>query len=240
VFILPIEFHVKKVNLKDSILITGFHGLGATGYITVKHMITNLNAELIGYIFTDLMPPFVCMDETKISLPFEIYKYDKYVFVLTNVPPHSRERNNFSRAIAEWTIKEKFKASYLIGGLDGRLKSSENDKIRCVITSSFKDLDKIDIPILEKGLFVVGPLAIMLSYFEINNFPSIALLPYANPARPDPMAAAIAIEFLNKLTGLSVDTSQLISDAHKIEEEIQELIKQRQERTKTDHKMLYL
>ncbi|MEM4599986.1 MAG: PAC2 family protein, partial [Candidatus Methanomethylicaceae archaeon] len=98
----------------------------------------------------------------------------------------------------------------------------------------------IDIPILEKGLFVVGPLAIMLSHFEINNFPAIALLPYANPARPDPMAAAIAIEFINKLTGLSIDTSQLISDAHKIEEEIQELLKQRQERIKKDHKMLYI
>jgi uncharacterized protein len=240
VFILPIEFHVKKINLKNSILITGFHGLGATGYITVKHIITSLNPELIGYIFTDLMPPFVCMDESKISLPFEIYKYNEYVFVLTNVPPHSRERNSFSRALAEWAIKEKFKGAYLIGGLDNRLKTSENDKIRCVITSSFKDIDKIGIPILEKGLFVVGPLAIMLSYFEINNFPAIALLPYANPARPDPMAAAIAIEFLNKITGLAIDTSQLISDAHKIEEEIQELIKQRQERIRTDHKMLYL
>lgn len=239
-FILPIEFHVKKINLKNSILITGFHGLGATGYITVKHIITSLNPELIGYIFTDLMPPFVCMDESKISLPFEIYKYNEYVFVLTNVPPHSRERNSFSRALAEWAIKEKFKGAYLIGGLDNRLKTSENDKIRCVITSSFKDIDKIGIPILEKGLFVVGPLAIMLSYFEINNFPAIALLPYANPARPDPMAAAIAIEFLNKITGLAIDTSQLISDAHKIEEEIQELIKQRQERIRTDHKMLYL
>ncbi|MCC6013639.1 MAG: PAC2 family protein [Candidatus Verstraetearchaeota archaeon] len=237
---MPIEFHVKKINLKNSILITGFHGLGATGYITVKHIITSLNPELIGYIFTDLMPPFVCMDESKISLPFEIYKYNEYVFVLTNVPPHSRERNSFSRALAEWAIKEKFKGAYLIGGLDNRLKTSENDKIRCVITSSFKDIDKIGIPILEKGLFVVGPLAIMLSYFEINNFPAIALLPYANPARPDPMAAAIAIEFLNKITGLAIDTSQLISDAHKIEEEIQELIKQRQERIRTDHKMLYL
>lgn len=235
---MPIEFHVKKVPLKNSILITGFHGLGATGFITIKHAVTNLKAELIGYITTDLMPPFVCMDEDRMSLPFEIYKYNNCVFVLTNVPPHAKERQKFSRILADWAIKEKFSTAYLIGGLDGRLKSSENDRIRCVPTSSFKM--NIDMPILEKGLFVVGPLAIMLSHFEINGFPAIALLPYANPARPDPMAAAIAIEFINKLTGLSIDASQLISDAHKIEEEIQELLKQRQERIKKDHKMLYI
>lgn len=235
---MPIEFHLKRIPLKNSTLITGFHGLGATGFITIKHAVVSLKAELIGYITTDLMPPFVCMDDNRISLPFEIYKHENYIFVLTNVPPHAKERQRFSRALAEWAIKEKFSTAYLIGGLDGRLKPSDNDKIRCVPTSNFER--NIDIPILEKGLFVVGPLAIMLSHFEINGFPAIALLPYANPSRPDPMAAAIAIEFINRLTGLSIDASQLISDAHKIEEEIQELLKQRQERIRKDHKVLYI
>ncbi|MBC7113953.1 MAG: proteasome assembly chaperone family protein [Candidatus Methanomethyliales bacterium] len=237
---MPIEFYVKKVPLKNSILITGFHGLGATGFITVKHAVTSLNAELIGYIDSERIPPFVSMDDGRLSLPFEIYKHDKYVFILTNVPPHTKERQEFSRSLAEWAIKEHFSASYLIGGLDSRLRPSENDKIRCAVTKSFKNLSELGAPLLEKGLFVVGPLAIMLAHFEINSFPAIALLPYANPARPDPMAAAVAIEYINKLTNLNIDASQLISDARRIEAEIQELMKQRQERVKTDHRTLYI
>ena len=237
---MSITFHVKDIPLKDSILVTGFHGLGATGYIAVKHAVTSLNAELVGYIDTDKIPPFVSMDEGHLSLPFEIYKKDNFVFMITNVPPHPKERQAFSRALADWAMRSEFRSAFLIGGLDNRLKPSENDKIRCTFTKNFSLDASVDIPVLEKGLFVVGPLAIMLASFEISGFPAISLLPYANPTRPDPMAASIAVEYLNKLTNLAVDTAPLVTDAQKIEAEIQELMKQRQERGKTDHRTLYI
>ncbi|MBC7126956.1 MAG: PAC2 family protein [Candidatus Methanosuratincola petrocarbonis] len=237
---MAITFHVDNSSLKGCSLITGFHGLGATGFISVKHAVTSLSADLIGYIETDRIPPFVSMEEKRLSLPFEIYKKDKFVFVLTNVPPHPKERQTFSKALAEWAIDEGFSSSYLIGGLDSRLRPTETDKIRCTVTKKFKDVENIGIPLLEKGLFVVGPLAVMLTYFEINEFPAIALLPYANPTRPDPMAASVAVENLNKLTNLAMDVSQLITDAQRIEMEIQEFNKQRQDRGKIDQHTLYI
>ncbi|MDI9609500.1 MAG: PAC2 family protein [Candidatus Verstraetearchaeota archaeon] len=237
---MTITFHVDNSSLKGCSLITGFHGLGATGFISVKHAVTSLSADLIGYIETDRIPPFVSMEEKRLSLPFEIYKKDKFVFVLTNVPPHPKERQSFSKALAEWAIDEGFSSSYLIGGLDSRLRPTETDKIRCTVTKKFKDVESVGIPLLEKGLFVVGPLAVMLTYFEINEFPAIALLPYANPTRPDPMAASVAVENLNKLTNLAMDVSQLITDAQRIEMEIQEFNKQRQDRGKIDQHTLYI
>lgn len=237
---MTVKFHLKEPNLKGSILITGFHGLGATGYISVKHAVASTGAELIGYISTDRIPPFVSMDENRLSLPFEIYKKDRFVFVITNVPPHPRERQEFSKELAEWAMAEGFTASYLIGGLDNRLKPSEGDRIRCTVTKTFKGHEGLNIPLLEKGLFVVGPLAVMLGCFEIGGFPAISLLPYANPARPDPMAAAVAVQYLNKLTNMSIDVGPLETDAQKIESEIQELLKQRQERVKSDNKTLYI
>ena len=235
-----VKFHLKEPNLKGSVLITGFHGLGATGYISVKHAVTSTGAKLIGYISTERIPPFVSMEENRLSLPFEIYKKDKYVFVITNVPPHPKERQEFSRELAEWAMSEGFTASYLIGGLDNRLKPSEGDRIRCTATRAFKGNEDLGIPLLEKGLFVVGPLAIMLSCFEIKGFPAISLLPYANPTRPDPMAAAVAVQYLNKLTDMAIDVAPLETDAQRIESEIQELMKQRQERVKSDNKTLYI
>ena len=237
---MAINFHINKTNLKGSVMVTGFHGLGATGFIAVKHAVTSLNADLIGYIETEKIPPFVSMEEKRLSLPFEIYQKDKYVFVLTNVPPHPKERQAYCRSLAEWAVEQGFAKCYLLGGLDSRLKPSENDKIRIAVTKGCKDIEKIGIPLLEKGLFVVGPLAVMLTHFEINNFPAVALLPYANPTRPDPLAASVAVEYLNKLTNLSMDVSQLINDAQKIETEIQEFNKQRQERGKPEHQTLYI
>jgi uncharacterized protein len=237
---LTISFHVKDVPLKDCVLVTGFHGLGATGYIAVKHAVSTLAAEQIGYIDTERIPPFVSMDDGRLSLPFEIYKKDEYVFVITNVPPHPKERHAFSRALSEWAIEKGFKSAYLIGGLDNRLKPTDADKIRCTVSKGFKGQSDLGIPLLEKGLFVVGPLAVMLATFEINGFPAIALLPYANPTRPDPLAASVAVEYLNKLTNMNIDISSLVTDAQKIEVEIQELMKQRQDRVKTDHRTLYI
>ncbi|MDH7556200.1 MAG: PAC2 family protein, partial [Candidatus Methanosuratincola sp.] len=122
---MAITFHVDNTSLKGCSLITGFHGLGATGFISVKHAVTSLGADLIGYIETDRIPPFVSMEEKRLSLPFEIYKKDKFVFVLTNVPPHPKERQTFSKALAEWAIDAGFSSSYLIGGLDSRLRPTE-------------------------------------------------------------------------------------------------------------------
>jgi len=236
---LAITFHMKEQNLKGKILVTGFHGLGATGFIAVKHAVTSLNATLIGYIDTTRLPPFVSMEDKRLSLPFEIYCKENYVFVLTNAPPHPKERQEFSKAVADWAISEGMSMAFLVGGLDSRLKPSDSDKIRCTLTRAY-DASKLEIPVLEKGLFVVGPLAIMLTQFEISDFPAIAILPYANPTRPDPLAASVAVEELNKIANLKMDVSQLVNDAQRIENELQEFNKQRQERIKPEHQTLYI
>jgi len=239
---MPVSFHIRERvgELKGSVLITGFHGLGATGYISVKHMVASLKAELIGYIETSNTPPFVTMDEEKLTLPFEIFRYGKLIFVLTEMPPHPKDRYEFSKSLADWSMDCGFSSAYLVGGLDNRLRTNEEDKIRCAPTSRFLKENKVDIPILERGLFVVGPLATMLTRYEIMDFPAIALLPYANPARPDPLAASVAVDYLNKVFNLSIDVSQLIKDAQKIEAEIQEISRRRQERVRSEHRAMYI
>jgi len=76
---------------------------------------------------------------------------------------------------------------------------------------------------------IVGPVATLLNYFEINNFPAFALLAYSSTERVDPRAAANAAEFLSKRYGFSVDISPLIKGAEELESEIKEL-EQREKR----------
>ncbi|MEM3061886.1 MAG: PAC2 family protein, partial [Candidatus Bathyarchaeia archaeon] len=79
---------------------------------------------------------------------------------------------------------------------------------------------------LEPGLFVYGPLAIMLSEFEMRNFPAIAILPYASSSRADPRAATTAIKRISKVYMLDLDTSELEKDAEEIEDEVEKRAKQ--------------
>ena len=85
---------------------------------------------------------------------------------------------------------------------------------------------------LSKDLGIYGLLALFLSYFEMLNFPAIALLPYAEKGRPDPRAAAVAIEEINKMYNKSLDTTALIKDAEEIEKEIEAIMAQQQEHYK--------
>lgn len=238
---MSVVFHVKDKNLKGCSLITGFHGLGATGYIGVKHMVQLLKADRIGHVDTERLPPFVSIEEGRLVTPFEIFRHENYVFILTEVPPHPRDRHPFSRAVAEWAVKEQFAEAVLLGGLDNRLRKEGDASSKCAATTLFKPrLESLKVPLLEKGLYVVGPLATMLAYLEFNDFPAVALLPYADPSRPDPRAAAVAIGHLNELYKLNIDTSQLFKDAEKIETEVQDLLKRRQDRLKHEAQALYI
>src|SRR6266571_1827670 len=164
----PVQLLVDSKNLKGSTLVTGFHGVGQTGYIATSYMIHALKAERVGFVQVANPPPWV-------------------------------------------------------GTADGGLVSSfrnNNDEFCVVPTGAYIDRAKVfKAPILEPGLLVYGPLAVMLSEFEIHDFPAIAVLPYAEPARADPAAAALAIRKISKAYNFKVNLKELLKDAKLIERE---------------------
>jgi uncharacterized protein len=221
----------KDVDLHDCIFITGFHSvIGETGYIAVRHLVKALKPERIGFIETALLPPITSLENSRLTFPFELFKSENIVILFPRVIPYRAEQRRFAEKVAEWLVKHHFKEAVLIGGLDSQFKSGDSE-FRVVPTSAMlqKALDKKFI-LLEEELSVFGPLALTLTYLEINNFPALAILPFAQRGRPDPRAAATAIEKINLLLGLSIPTTELIRDAHEIEEEIGKILKQQEER----------
>lgn len=216
----------RKVDFENSIFITGFHGIGYTGYIAVNHIIESTKAELLGYITTEQYPPIISLDDQRVLTPYELFMYKDIVLFLPRFQPAPSEQNILMKVLAEWTVENQFKEAILIGGLDIKLKSGE-EKLRVVPTSRFKtNEEKMKLKKLDKNLYVVGPLATLLAYYEIKEFPAIALLPYAQRGRPDPMAAATAIQIINQFYSLNIPTEQLIKDAKQIEQEIAKLKEQ--------------
>ncbi len=54
----------------------------------------------------------------------------------------------------------------------------------------------------------------------MNKFPAVGLLAYAERERPDPLGAVAAVDKLNTLLNIKVNTSELAKNAKEIEEEI--------------------
>jgi uncharacterized protein len=227
---------VPKGEYEDNIMITGFHGIGMTGYIAINHMLNALKAERIGYIQTRYTPPLVSVGGDRLLTPFEVYKWDRFVFVRSEFPPHRSDENKFSRKIAEWVVEEQFKEAMLVGGLDRRFRSGSED-LKMVPTKTYLDKNQVirDL-LLEGGLYVTGPLALMLTTFEICDFPAVAILPYASRDIPDPRAAAVAIKRICEIYQLGIDVSGLVQDAETIERELEE----RRMRTSQSYNGMYV
>ncbi len=190
---MTIRLLVRAKNLKGSTLVTGFHGVGQTGYIATSYMIHALKAERIGFIDVSNPPPWVGTAEGGLVTPFEVYRRGKTVLVKLEFSPHRSEEAEFAKVLSNWAVEQKFKDAILIGGLDAAFKQGREDF--CVVpTGAYLDRAKVfKAPILEPGL------------------------PYAEPARADPAAAALALRKISKAYSLKVDVDELVKDAKFIE-----------------------
>lgn len=223
---MPVNLLVRTSNLRNCTLITGFHGVGETGYISVSYLVHTLKAERIGFVDVAHPPPFIATSDDGLVTPFEVYKAGKIILVKLEFSPHRSEEAEFAKTLANWAMNSKFRDAVLIGGLDGTLQSGP-DGVRIVPTRTYPlKSRKMKHPSLEEGLFVYGPLAVMLGEFEKRNFPAVAILPYASADHADPKAAATAIKSISKAYGLKVDVKDLEHDAKDIEEEIDKRLQQ--------------
>lgn len=213
----------KKLNLENSILITGFQGIGAVGYIATKHLIRELNAKRIGFILSRFMADIVFFENHKVVLPYEIYYSSndkaKLVFILNNAQPLIYDRVYFAKKIVEWCTENSFSQGIFIGGLDKSTKEpGEKHAFKCLPSAKYRS--KIPGPLISKELVVVGPLALLIAFSEVYDFPSITILPYSETLRPDPAAAAIAVKVISEMLNLNVSVEKLYEDAKTLEKQM--------------------
>lgn len=229
---IEIIIKAKDFDPKGKILITGFHSaLGETGYMVLRHLVAQEEARSIGCIMTPLVPPHIFLAGGRLLMPIELYSFaDQFILLFTRLQLHRAEWAPFAEFIATWSIEQKLKEALLLGGLDIQL-TTDSDQYRTAYTDAYRrKAEKFDFPILEKGRGIYGPLALLLANFEIRDFPCLAVLPYAERGRPDPRAASVAIDVINRLYNFTISTEDLVRDAEVIEKEIKQLLERQRER----------
>jgi uncharacterized protein len=210
-------------KLDSDALVAGFHGIGATGYWTVKFLVTELKANRSLYIDSDYAPAVTSTVAGKLVTPYEVFTFGRLSFLKAEVPPAREKENRFYRKLGLWILESGVKEVALVGGLDDTLRSDKSS-YRIVSTSAMTakgDLQRE--PVLEEERMIVGPVAALLNVFEMHNFPAYAVLAYSSTDRVDPRAAASAIDFLSRRYSLAVDTSPLIKGAEALEKEVESL-----------------
>ena len=194
-------------------LITGFHGIGSTGFLALNHLINTLKPDRIGVFETDYLSPISSINSGKIITPFEIYKKDNIAFLRVAVPPLQGNEIVFLRNVCEIILEKNFKELILLGGLDAQLKKDDSN-FRYVKTSSYKLPKYLSYATpLEDERIIIGPVAQMLNFMEVRNFPTLGLLPFATSIRLDPRAASEAVKILSNIFNLEVEVDTLVEQA---------------------------
>ncbi len=215
---------------RDKIFITGFHGIGAVGYLTTRYIADQPDSKHIGYIILDRLPLIVKMGDGRIQLPFELYERKNFIIMVTETAPEPREMHTLTRGIAEWVVSQGFKEAVLIGGLSDKYKGNDEEPFRVAYTSAYTLTKKIFGKPMDSRLTIFGPLASLLSYFELVNFPAITLLPYAKQLEPDTRAAMIALDILNKHYDAEINIETIKKEVEEIEARIEMSMKESEQK----------
>lgn len=209
---------LEREDLEGAILVTGFRGFGMVGYLVTKHLALSLGAEKRGLIVTnELMPPVVLIEEDGPGYPFEIYykkleNGKKLVIVVHRQNPEREIQDSYVRALAEWAKSSGVSLMVLVGGLNSDFMPEDEKHGYRWIANKYAKIE-LDAPKMEQGLAVIGPLALLYLYAEINGVPAVMLLPYTAADRVDYEAAMRGL----KLIGDSIlDVKVDLGDVEKI------------------------
>ncbi|MBI2126629.1 MAG: proteasome assembly chaperone family protein [Thaumarchaeota archaeon] len=221
--VVKVELIPKNVRLSGKKLVTGFHGIGATGYWTIKYLVQQLKPERIAFIDTDATAPLASTWGGRIITPYELYQKDDLLFLRAEVAPSRGVETKFFRELCNMIISKGIAEVALVGGLDASLRMDQST-FKYVKTGAFEPQGILkDAKFLEDDRMIIGPVALMLNQFEMRNFPAFAILPYASVDRIDPRAAAEAAKILSKYFSFKIDIDPLIKGAEVIESEVSAL-----------------
>lgn len=206
---------------KNVTIIEGFPGFGLVATIATEYLINHLNADLIGKITVEEIPPIVAVHAGIIVEPVGIFYSKKYNLVILHV---LTSVNGFewqmSKKIEELAKELSAKEIICIEGVGG---ASDGANAYYISKKNAKKIEsRAKIKKLKEGIIVGVSGSLMLN----RKLPVSCIFAETHSNLPDSRAASKIIEVLDKYLGLRVDPKPLLKKAVEFEEKIKDLLKQ--------------
>ncbi len=211
------EWENRLRELRDWILITGFPGFGHVGSIATRYIASKLGTVKVGDIFSRYMPDFTALEDYGIMTPYEIFAdfNRRILIVVNNAVPQPPERLTFAKKLVEWFVGVGGSKAILAGGLNSKFRKGEEEfRWLCVNSCGWEFKE----PVIDKGLYIVGPLAMLFMVLKVRKVPTLVVLPYTEPGKYDPKAAAVFVRKVSEILNLGIDVSDLLTYSKLLEE----------------------
>ncbi len=217
------------VRLKNPTIIEGFPSVGLVGAIATEYIAGELRMKEIGFITSRFLPPVILVKDGEPKAPIRIYAREDLVVIVSDTAVPTSLAHDIAESIVEWAKKRNVQKIVSVGGIQ---HPEEEGKPGVYALSPYpnllRDAKRRGIDRVELG-FLTGVMGLLMMECLEYDVPIIGLLADAHYGYPDPAAAALVIDSLNKLLDLKINTKPLLEASKKIEKRFSTLMKTAQE-----------
>jgi len=217
-----VQITTSELKSNGPVLVEGFPGIGLVGNIASQQIIDELNMEYMGSIDSRHFPPIAVLYEGLINMPVRIYESAEHnmVLVVSDIPINPVVAYDVSKSLLEWA--ESIGVSEIVSLAGIATMDDENKVFGAATNNDMLEKIKDEVELFQMGT-ISGISGSIMAECLVRHIPAIGLLGSTMSQNPDPRAASVVIDVLNKLYGLGVDTDSLLEQAEKIEIEMQRL-----------------
>jgi len=211
---------LRSIKPEEFTLVCGLPGMAHAGKIPVDYMIQQLNAELIGEIYSTHFPPYVIINKGGLVelLRNELYcvKDDSgrlIVFLSGNAQAFSPEgQYEIVETVLDWAIENKVKRVISIAALVTD-RPFDVPSVYCTLTSAvlLDEVKALGVQPLDEGI-IGGENGLIIGLAKKKNIEGMCLLTethgYQTPSGEyviDPRTAPATLKVLTRLLNLKVD-----------------------------------
>jgi len=216
---------------KSPTIVEGFPGFGLIGTIATEFLIKHLDAEQIGLIRIDEIPPIIAVHKGKPVEPIGIF-YAKKQNILILHALSSVQGLEWKLADLLVKLYKDLQAKEIIS-IEGVGSGVQGREPRVFYMCSYgENLKKTGLEILQEGIIMGVSGALLLK----KSIHLTCLFAETHSTLPDSRAAARIIEVLDKYLGLKVDYKPLLAKAEQFESKIKDLLEKAQNATQQSDK----
>ncbi len=223
-----IELHLNEApRLRNPILIAGLPDSGRVAKIVLDHLIKNLKALPLGYLYSDYLPPRLLLKQD--GTP-ELMKHEFYYWINTDTGPDlvlytgdaqpilPEGAYRLSEAVVNLAQQLGVGTVVTVGAfITGRI--SENPKVYGAASELdlVKELQSLDVEIIDSGA-VTWMNGLIPGLAKVRNLKGLFLSGETSGFMVDPRAAMIILRVLIRKLGLQIETKELEDQAKEIDD----------------------
>lgn len=222
----------ESISLDSPKLIEGLPGIGLVGKIAADHMVETFDMTHYGNVLCESLPRVAVYGEQDptLSPPVRLYADPEHDLLVlqSDVPIAPNAAADFAGCVSSWQRDRDVMPIYLSG-----MPVDKDETIPSLYGVASGDgaalLDEAGIERPTTDGLVSGPTGALLHESVAYHLTAVGLIVESDPQFPDPEAArALIKDGIEPLTGVTVDTDDLVEHAEEIREAKEQLAKRMQ------------